>query len=44
MLEQTFVDEGMIPLLSSLLLTVLEICTSLWLDAVGNDASKYLSS
>jgi hypothetical protein len=41
-LEQTFVDNGIIPSILSLLHTVIENCASLWLDAVG--ASKYLLS
>jgi hypothetical protein len=44
MLEQTFVNDGMISLPLSLLHTIVKNCTSLWLDGVGDDASKNLSS
>jgi hypothetical protein len=41
-LEQTFVDNGMISLPSSLLHTVIENCMTLRLEVVGDGASKYL--
>jgi hypothetical protein len=43
-LSKLFVNDGMIPFPLCLLHTVIEDCMSLWLEGVGNGASKFLSS